>query len=53
MFSLIGFAIVPSIFSGTQPRQWQGVGHHLGADKSISTKRHSLRPTLPYVKISK
>ena len=53
MFSLIGFAIVPSIFSDTRPQQWQGVGHHSGADKSISTQRHSLRLTLPYIKISK
>ena len=31
------FAILSSIFSDTRPQQWQGVGPHLGADKSIST----------------
>ena len=45
MFSLIGFAIVPSIFSDTRPWQRQEVGHHSGDDKSISTQSHSLCPT--------
>ena len=31
------FAIVSSIFSDTQPQQWQGVGSHSGADRAIYT----------------
>ena len=36
-FSPTNFAILSSIFSDSQPQQWQGVGSHLGANKGINT----------------
>ena len=36
-FSPTSFAILSSIFSDTQPQQWQGVGSHSGANKGIHT----------------
>ena len=52
MLSPTSFDIVSSILSETQPRQWQGVGSHSGANKGIYIPflKESSFSTLSHVK---